>query len=401
MGSIIEMVIVLVAAAALTVVGIREDVARKRAQLLSLEGQNEAVITSALSQWTTDNFGALLDAYTQSGDATLTPPTLDDLTASGSLKQTHHNGPFWGGLYTITMTMVPAGCSQAAGNCHVAFAFYPSLPLTRNGIPDVAGAAQIAIAGSTGAAAGGASFGYSKIQNASVINGLNGAWNATNPLGNLPATILATNGATSDGDSQWIARDGHLTWTGSQNVNGVDLHNVGSIDAQGTIAAPTVAASNAAVSNAVRSPGTLFIQNAAGSAPAPLDAGATTVHGTLQLANTGVPRAPCNSPTTLLGNSDGSGQVLTCQNGQLVPVGGSWQLIDQFVVANGSVVPAPVCSAGGAPKMTLAAQNFSIDPTARVNFGASTGNGPWVISITDGSGTPISALGQASTYCEY
>ncbi|MDQ7980367.1 hypothetical protein QYH69_24315 [Paraburkholderia sp. SARCC-3016] len=393
MGSIIEMVIVLVAAAALTVQGIREDIAHKRAQLLQIEGQNEEVINSALSQWVTDNFAALLDQFTQSGSPDLTPPTVDQLFTSGNLKQPHRNGPFWGGQYIITMSMVPAGCTQEAGDCHVSYVMYPSLPVTKSGVPDVAGAGEIA-------RAGGISFGFSKTQNSSQIDGINGAWHATNPLGNQPAVILATNGPGSDGDSVWIARDGHLTWTGSQNVNGVDLHNVGNIDAQGTIAAPTVAASNVAVSNAVRSPATLFIQNAAGTAPAPADMGQATLHGALQLANIGVPRAAC-TPPMVVGNSDGSGQVLTCQGGQLIPVGGPWTLMQQFVVANGSVVPAPVCSAGGAAKVTVAAQNFTVDPTAVVNFGASAGSGPWVISITDGSGTPIGALGTASTFCEY
>ncbi|MFC0403141.1 hypothetical protein [Paraburkholderia rhizosphaerae] len=395
MASIIEMVIVLVAAAALTVQGIREDIAHKRAQLLAVEGQNEQVINDALSQWVTDNFAALLDQFTQSGSPDLTPPTLDELFTKGNLKQPHRNGPFWGGQYTINMSMVPAGCTQEAGNCHVSYVLYPSLPLTKGGVADVAGAAQVALAG-------GNSFGFSKVQNASVISGLNGAWTATNPLGNLPAVILATNGPGSDGDSVWIARDGHLTWTGSQNVNGVDLHNVGNIDAQGTIAAPTVAASNVAVSNAVRSPGTLFIQNEAGTAPAAADMGTATLHGPLQLANTGVPRAPC-TPPAVVGNSDGSGQVLTCQGGQLMPVGGQWQLMQQIVVSHGSFVAAPVCSAGGVPKIFLAAQNFSIDFTGTVNFGASTGNGPWLISITDGttsSGIP-GAQAVASVYCDY
>lgn len=387
------MVIVLVAAAALTVQGIREDIAHKRAQLLSIEGQNEVVINDALSQWVTDNFAALLDEFTQSGSPDLTPPTLDQLFTNGNLKQPHRSGPFWGGQYTVTMTMVPAGCTQEAGNCHVSYVFYPSLPLTKNGKADVAGAAQIALAG-------GASFGFSKTQNASVISGLNGAWTATNPLGNQAAVIFATNGPGSDGDSVWIARDGHLTWTGSQNVNGVDLHNVGNIDAQGTIAAPTVAASNVAVSNAVRSPGTLFIQNDAGTAPATADMGTATLHGPLQLADTGVPRAPCTAPT-VVGNSDHSGQVLTCQNGQLIPVGGSWQLITQNPYNSGDVVQPPTCSAGGTPKVLFTPQVISVDPTATVSDVSPKGSGPWPVSILNGLLQPVAGTVMASTYCVY
>lgn len=67
------MVIALVAAAALTVLGIQHDVAKQRSGLLATEGQNEAVINDALSSWATDNYAALLAQYTSSGSATLTP----------------------------------------------------------------------------------------------------------------------------------------------------------------------------------------------------------------------------------------------------------------------------------------------------------------------------------------
>jgi len=43
-SSIIEMVIVLVAAAAMTVLGIQQDVAKHRAGVLATEGQNELTI---------------------------------------------------------------------------------------------------------------------------------------------------------------------------------------------------------------------------------------------------------------------------------------------------------------------------------------------------------------------
>jgi len=42
MFSIVEMVVVLVAAALMTVVGIKEDAAKRRLQVLTAEGQNEA-----------------------------------------------------------------------------------------------------------------------------------------------------------------------------------------------------------------------------------------------------------------------------------------------------------------------------------------------------------------------
>ena len=231
-SSIIEMVIVLVAAAAMTVLGIQQDVAKHRAGVLATEGQNELTIVDALGEWANDNYATILSAYMASGSSSITPPTIAQLYTAGNLKQPHGNGPFWGGTYVIQMSMVPAGCTEAAGNCAISYAMYTSLPLRKGAQYDVDGASQIA-------QAGGAQFGFSRTQGASTINGLNGGWTATNPLGNLPAVVLATNGPGTDGNSLYIRRDGSLTWTGSQDVNGVDLHNVGSIDATGTIAAPT------------------------------------------------------------------------------------------------------------------------------------------------------------------
>ncbi|SDR54371.1 hypothetical protein SAMN05443245_7412 [Paraburkholderia fungorum] len=310
-GSIIEMVIVLVASALLLVQGIHEDLAHKRAALMATEGQNEAIINDALSKWVTDNYAAKLAEYTASGSTTLTPPSLSELFTQGYLKQAHRNGPFWGGIYAISMTMVPDTCMAAAGDCHVAYLMYPSLPLLKGGKSDVVGASQIA-------QAGGSQFGYSTQQNSATVVGLNGAWNTPNPLGNIPAAIVATNALNADGDSVYIRRDGSLTWTGSQNVNGVDLHNVGNIDATGTIAATTVAASDANVS------GTSTTTNLVVSADAQLQGSAT-------------PGAACSVDRSVRTNSTTWGGLLECLGGQWWSVG----------LGNSSVSVGVACSIRG------------------------------------------------------
>ncbi|MEQ0776584.1 hypothetical protein ABLT15_30175 [Paraburkholderia tropica] len=410
MGSIIEMVVFLAASAILTVYSIREDIQKHRAALLATEGQNEAVIADALGSWTNDNYASLLSQYTQSGNSTLTAPTIADLKTAGNLKQTYRAGPFWGGSYTIQVSMLPDGCTEQDGNCHVSWVFYPSLPYTRGGKPDVAGAAQIALAANSQ----GAQFGFSSTRNSGTISGISGTWTATNPLSGTPAAaILATNGVGNDGNSLYIRRDGSLTWTGSQNVNGVDLHNVGSIDATGTIAAPVVAASNVDVSNAVRSPGTLYVQNAAGTDSAPIDTGAAAVHGNatvygaLEIANTATPRTSCTSTTgttRIAANADGTGQVLSCQyttsGYQWIPVSGPSPRYQYYTVTNGSSVPAPTCSAGGSPQVLIVPQNFYVDTTAQINTYVS-GTGPWTVHMTDGQGADIGAQGVVETYCAY
>ncbi|MEI7297416.1 hypothetical protein WCQ02_35285 [Paraburkholderia tropica] len=410
MGSIIELAVYLAAATILTVYQIREDIQKHRAALLASEGQNEAVIADALGSWANDNYATLLSQFTQSGNAALTAPTVADLKTAGNLKQSYRAGPFWGGSYTIQVSMVPDGCTEQDGNCHVSWVFYPSLPYTRDGKPDVSGAAQIALAANSQ----GAQFGFSSTRNSGTISGISGTWTATNPLSGTPAAaILATNGAGNDGNSLYIRRDGSLTWTGSQNVNGVDLHNVGSIDATGTIAAPIVSASNVDVSNAVRSPGTLYVQNAAGTDSAPIDTGAAAVHGNatvygaLEVANQATPRASCTSTTgttRIAANADGSGLMLSCQymtsGYEWLPIGGTTLRYGYYTVSNGSTVPAPYCASGGIPAILLDAQGLYVDPTATVNLGA-TGTGPWTVTITDGSGAGIQGVAIATTYCEF
>ncbi|CAN7718423.1 hypothetical protein [Paraburkholderia hospita] len=375
--SIIEMAIVLLAAAIMTVVSIRQDVAKQRAGLLAAEGQSEARINDALSKWSTDNYSTLLAQYTSSGSATLTAPSIDDLHTQGYLKTAYRDGPFWGGAYQIDVTMVPAGCTADAGNCHVSYRMYTSQPVTHFGQPDSDAASQIA-------QAGGSDFGYSKLPNPANIVGLLGKWTAENPVGGSPAGIvLATNGDGGDGDAIYIRRDGSLTWTGDQNVNHVSLHNVHDLDAEGTISAANVGATGAIAAS-----------------------GAVAAGTTVSTGATGWPRIACSTPNAMTGATGNSGFMLSCQNVsgvlQWMPIGGEkqWYGYTKILSGGGTFVPAPVCPAGGTPEITVTGQSLYVDPSAAINYPFS-GTGPWVVYITDGSGNVIPGTAVASTYCAY
>ncbi|MEI5998510.1 hypothetical protein H3V53_15215 [Paraburkholderia bengalensis] len=381
MGSLLEMMFVLLGAAILTVQGIKQDVAHKRDTMLAVEGQNEATLVTAYDSWITDNFASLLSQYTASGNnATLTPPTVDQLKTAGNLKQAHSMGPFWGGGYAVSMTMVPAGCTQAAGNCHVSFALYPTQPLLKGGKADVAGAAQIAVAGSK--LAGTSQFGYSNAQAPGTITGINGSFTAPNPLGSKAASIMATNGPDSDGNSIYIRRDGSVTWTGDQDVNNVSLKNVNDIKAQtieasGAVTAASVTATGAVKGNAVTS---------------------TT---TLQAGNIASPRSPCSPNGVIANNSDGSGQQLTCQSGIWLPNGGRVLRMGYNPVSDGGIVWKPSCPAGGTPIVELTPQNWYVNQSATVNFNAYDNGTYWIVRITDGANAGITGLAYAGTYCSY
>lgn len=128
------------------------------------------------------------------------------------------------------------------------------------------------------------------------------------------------------------------------------------------------------------------------------------VNGTLQLANIATPEASCPQNGALAGISDNSGLEMECYNGKWIPTGGRNQIFATYSVSNGSIVPAPTCSIGGVGAITLAAQTFTVNDTATVNFAPASGTGPWTISITDGNPTtptPIAGSGQVQTLCEY
>ncbi|MGF6870695.1 hypothetical protein [Paraburkholderia sp. MM5477-R1] len=391
MGSLLEMMFVLLGSAILTVQGIKLDIEHQRATMLALEGQNEATLVTAFQGWITDNFGTILTQYAASNIATVTPPTIAQLVTAGNLKQAHKSGPYWGGAYVTTMTMVPSGCTQTAGDCHVAFTMYPNTQLLKGGKPDVAGAAQIALAGSK--LAGTSQFGYSNAQSPAQITGINGSFTASNPLGSKAASIMATNGPDTDGNSVYIRRDGSLTWTGDQDVNNVSLKNVNDIKAQTLEASGAVTAASVAATGAV----TAATMTATGA----IKGNSVTSTTTLQAGNIAVPRAAC-TPNGLIGsNSDGSGQQLTCQYGIWLPTGGQLLRMGYFPVNNGSTVPKPTCPAGGTPIVEPTPWSWYVNTSATVNFNATDYETYWYITITDGGGAGIQGSGTAGTYCSY
>lgn len=394
MGSLLEMMFVLLGSAILAVQGIKLDIEHKRAMMLALEGQNEATLVTAFQGYITDNFATLLSVYSQSNNPTITPPSIAQLVSAGNLKQVHKNGPYWGGSYAATMTMVPSGCTPSAGNCRVAFTMYPTAQLLKGGKADVAGAAQIAQAASR--LAGTSQFGYSNAQNPSQIVGINGSFTATNPLGSKAASIMATNGPDTDGNSVYIRRDGSLTWTGDQDVNNVSLKNVNDIKTQTLEASGAVSASSVAATGAV----TAATMTATGA----IKGNSVTSTTTLQAGDIAAPRTVCSPNGSTASNSDHSGQQLTCQYGVWLPTGGPLQRMGYDPVYDGSNVSKPTCPSGGLPVIELAPQYWYVNESASVNYKAYDYGAYWKIRITDGAGAGISssqASATAGTYCSY
>ena len=107
MFSILEMMIVLIGSALLTMQGIKEDIAAKHTNLLQIEGQNQASINAALGSYITAQYGNLMAVlgpnFSQTPSTPLASPTLAQLAASSNNRVTFRNGPFWGGTSDISL----------------------------------------------------------------------------------------------------------------------------------------------------------------------------------------------------------------------------------------------------------------------------------------------------------
>ncbi|CAE6962188.1 hypothetical protein [Paraburkholderia domus] len=384
MGSLLEMMIVLLCAAVLTMQGIKEDVAHKRVALLQNEGQNQASINAGLGDYITNNVGSWIPpGFSQTSSTALTAPTLAQLSAQSNTKVTYKTGPFWGGAYQISLSVVPANCSASAGDCHIASLLYPSKPLMLAGKPDVAGAGVIA-------SAGGSQFGYSTNQAPGTISGLNGQWTTPNPNGNVAASIVAINGFGNDANSPYYRRDGALPLTGALAGGGQDANNLRNINATGNVAAATVnlqAGNSLNISSgatyygdptnaAVRTNGALYLQNKAGSAAADLaQVGNITSSGTVTAPtvnfNTSAANCGWNTVTMRANN-----QMWVCNEyGNWVPIS---QLISNVMTvqryvgyADGWGVTKPPCT-GGTPTATIIPQTNGVNVSA---------NPPWQTSV--------------------
>ncbi|WP_250537141.1 hypothetical protein [Caballeronia sp. AZ10_KS36] len=404
MGSILEMLIVLVGAALLTVQGIKEDIAAKRQNLLQIEGQNIASINSALGSYITNNFASLIPAgFSQTTSTPITAPTLAQLSAQSNNKVSFKNGPFWGGTYQIALSIVPDNCSTASGNCHIASQIYPSLPLisTRDNKPDIAGAGALA-------AAGGAQLGYSTTSAPATITGMHGAWTLPNPVGSKAGMVLAINGFGADGNSPYYRRDGSLPLTGTMNANNQDMQNVGNVTLGANKVMKLQAGNSLQIDNgaiyygdsvnaAVRTKGALYVQNYQGTGAAPINVGDVNSSGTVSSNVVTANNANINSAAS---NCGWNGVTIRNNLMYVCNKWGNWVGVSSLVSnhssdahysgwKNGWGVNVPACGPGGTAWWRITPQAISTDyayhnpPIGGATFNMGWNGSQWVVLIND------------------
>lgn len=128
-----------------------------------------------------------------------------------------------------------------------------------------------------------------------------------------------------------------------------------------------------------------------------------TTSGVINLASQGSSGAACTigSGAAAL-TTDSAGVLLNCVGGRWTPSGGKLQSAAFFNgVTDGTVIPAPDCPSTATPLARATVTNIYIDPTAAASY-ASSGAGPWVILIRNGSNTPIpGGTAQVETFCAF
>lgn len=224
------------------------------------------------------------------------------------------------------------------------------------------------------------------------INGANnvGAAGNVSAGGNVTAAgqLTAGNGNFTTDAQGKIGTNGFATnslpggWTGG--VSTMDVYGRGTIGV----------GNGGAVAASLTSSGAVYAANGNFQ---------VTAGGVINLATQGASGAACNvaSGSSAM-TTDAAGVPLACVGGIWRPVGGQLQSAAFYNgVLDGTVIPAPTCPGTAVPLARATVTSVYINPTASATY-FSSGTGPWVMNIRDGTNTPIpGAMAQVETFCAF
>lgn len=170
--------------------------------------------------------------------------------------------------------------------------------------------------------------------------------------------------------------------------------------------------------------------------------GSVTTAGYYQFSGSGAVKAStCSTTGAMAQNADGSGQILSCQQGLWLPAGvaigsvgqscstqggigqdtsgnglicqsgawepvqarmGAWAMEGSYYTQNGSVVSKPTCLNGATPSIiiTPGAAN-TVNSSGSVNFYATDNGSSWTVNMVDGNGNALQGYALSQTYCGY
>ena len=315
------------------------------------------------------------------GVANAYSPTMAELQAINVLPAGFSTTSAYGVPYVVSLAKIPAAC--VAPNCDVGGMIYIAGAITdpSTGKPMPLG---------DGAGSIGGDGGYSDLASPSTITGMNGSWSQANPMGGVAGILAMRVGYGSSGWSAYVRRDGSLPMEGDLNFQGTTgtRHNIA--NAQTVNAQQLVTPSGNGVqigssmfygdgsNSAVRQNGTLYVQNAAGTAPADVNVNNANASGNVNASGSVNASGNVNASQDLV-----TGRNLWASNGAVTAAWmhstGSLQ-IDGGAQVNGSTNVNGAISSGGRLSSNeyvqvngWASQGGSCSPNGLI---ANSGSGP-------------------------
>lgn len=206
---------------------VKDDLYRARVKMGEAQGQQLDRLAQAVNEYSSKNATALSSGVGAVVNVSGTPatvankyaPTVAELTTMGYLKANFSATNYFGGNYSVTLSLKPTGCSYP--NCSIGGLVYLTNAVLSRGLPDITvlGAATQKV---------GSAMGFSKQATPGTIYGHSGGWNEPNPAGNV-AGILAEQVGTFSYDSLYYRLDGAAGLTAAFNAGGQAFNNIKSV----------------------------------------------------------------------------------------------------------------------------------------------------------------------------
>jgi prepilin-type N-terminal cleavage/methylation domain-containing protein len=190
-------------------------------------------ISGGVSSYITTNYGQLSAAVPViSGVVNPMRPTIAELKAGGYLNSAINITNIYGSGYGVFLNKAPASCIPPA--CDVEGLVSITQPITH---PSSSAIDTVVLGAASKRLGGDSAVSYT----AAIFSGAGGTWTMPNPL--TKAGLLAIrNGYNASGFAALYRRDGSVPLTGNLAGGGMNIDDVNTINASGTVNAATVAA---------------------------------------------------------------------------------------------------------------------------------------------------------------
>jgi type II secretory pathway pseudopilin PulG len=216
--------LIIAAMLSLSLIGYASHIANAEADA---QADQLLTLSNAVANYESTYAANLTSGQGVAGVVSARSPTVSELLALGMLPPGFSSTNLYGGGYSISLTLAPAGCTGSA--CSVSGLTSMTSPLVNGkGEPDDALAGEaLSHAGVDAAMSSGTT--------PTVLAGLNGGWSAANPAGAVPDALAIRSGYGSASYNEFVRRDGSTPMQGTLNLANNNIINAGSYTGTGNI----------------------------------------------------------------------------------------------------------------------------------------------------------------------